>query len=101
MAIEVKWTLYSLEDIDRIAEFISKDSIFYAQVQTERFFQRVKMLETYPKAGRVVEEIGAEDIRELVEGNYRIIYRIISDYRIEVLTVHSSSQLLANNPFQG
>lgn len=101
MAVEVKWTLYSLEDIESIAEFISKDSFFYAQVQTERFFQRTAILETFPMAGRMVPEIGAEDIRELIEGNYRIIYRIINANRVDILTVHHSSRLLSSNPFQG
>jgi hypothetical protein len=40
MAVEVRWTLQTLEYIDLIAEFITKDSHFYAQVQTERFFER-------------------------------------------------------------
>ncbi len=100
MAVEVRWTLYSLEDIENIAEFISKGSLFYAQVQTERFFQRVEILETYPQAGRKVPEINSPDIRELIEGNYRIIYRIINASLVEILTVHPSSRLLMNNPFQ-
>jgi mRNA-degrading endonuclease RelE of RelBE toxin-antitoxin system len=35
-----------------------------------------------------------ENIRELILGNYRIIYRIISEERIDILTVHHSAKLL-------
>jgi toxin ParE1/3/4 len=100
MAVEVRWTLYSLSDIENIAEYISKDSPFYAQVQVQRFFDRAEILETHPNTGRVVPEIGRDDIRELIEGNYRVIYRVISDSRIDILTVHHGSRLLENNPFQ-
>jgi len=33
-------------------------------------------LETYPKSGRQVPEYIRKDIRELIEGNYRLFYKI-------------------------
>jgi plasmid stabilization system protein ParE len=42
----------------------------------------------------VVPEINDESVRELLMGNYRIIYRIISLERIDILTVHHSAKLL-------
>ena len=94
--VEVTWTEQSLLDIDNIAEFIAKDSHKYAQIQ--RFFKQVEILESHPKAGRVVPELGVDKIRELIQGNYRIIYEIISESRISILTVHHSRRLLSNNP---
>ncbi len=99
MALKIKWTTYALEDINSIAEFIAKDSEYYAIVQVERFFQQVLILETHPNAGRRVPEIDRDDIREIIEGNYRIIYKIYSKSHIDILTVHHSSRLLSNNPF--
>jgi toxin ParE1/3/4 len=98
MAAEVRWTLSALEDIENIAEFIAKDSKHWAFIQVEKFFLRSEILETHPLAGRVVPEIGNESIRELIEGNYRIIYSIVSDIRVDILTIHQSHRLLANNP---
>jgi plasmid stabilization system protein ParE len=98
MAVEVNWTSLSLDDIEKIAGFIANDSQYYALLQTERFFERVKLLETQPEIGRIVPEIGSKSIRQLVEGNYRIIYRVISSSRIDILTVHHKSRLLSNNP---
>jgi plasmid stabilization system protein ParE len=46
----------------------------------------------------MVAEIGNEIIRELIEGNYRIIYKIVNDSRIDILTIHHSSRdLLRRN----
>ena len=98
MAVEVKWTSVSLADIENIAGFIAKDSHHYALLQTERFFERVKMLETQPEIGRIVPEIESKSIRQLVEGSYRIIYQVVSSSRIDILTVHHKSRLLSNNP---
>lgn len=98
MAVEVRWTVLAIEDIENIASFIAKDSKHYAILQVERFFQRVKSLEIHPQLGKPVPEIGSKSIRELIEGNYRIIYRIISARRIDVLTVHHQRRLLSNNP---
>lgn len=96
--VEVRWTDQALYDVDNIAEFIAKDSIKYAKIQVERFFDKVIILNTHPRAGRVVPEISEDDLRELIQGNYRIIYQIVSNSQIDILTVHHSRRLLKNNP---
>jgi len=98
MAAEIKWTALSLEDIENIAGFIAKDSEQYALIQTERFFERVRILESHPEFGKIVPEIGSPSVRQLIEGNYRIIYNIISSNRIDILTIHHRSRLLSNSP---
>jgi len=40
----------------------------------------------------VVEEINKIDIREIIEGNYRIIYRIITPSVIHVLMIHHGAR---------
>lgn len=98
MAVEVIWQPQSLEDISKIAEFISRDSAYYATIQTEKFFAKALTLENFPLSGRVVPELGVDDIREMIIGPYRMIYYVVSDSRLEILTVHHSSMLLSNNP---
>ena len=44
--------------------------------------------------GRVVPEIGNENIREIIQGNYRIIYNINNSERIAIITVHHGARLL-------
>ncbi len=46
-----------------------------------------------PELGRIVPERDNESIRELIEGNYRIIYffdKVIDT--IEIITVHHAAQ---------
>ncbi|HSL88600.1 MAG TPA: type II toxin-antitoxin system RelE/ParE family toxin [Ignavibacteriaceae bacterium] len=92
--VEVNWTDQSLDDIQNIAEYIAKDSESYAKIQVQRFFSRIEILYKYPESRRMVPEIGDASIRELIIGNYRIIYHIVNNKRIEILTVHHSRRLL-------
>jgi addiction module RelE/StbE family toxin len=96
--VEIRWTDQALQDINNIAEFISKDSISYAKIQVNLFFEEVETLSQFPERGRVVPELQKKRIRELILGNYRIVYRIISSKRIHILTIHHSRRLLINNP---
>lgn len=95
--VKIRWNEEAIIDIDEIAGFIAEDSVFYAQIQVERFFERVDILKTTPKAGRKMPEANDEKIRELIEGNYRIIYQIKSSSEIEILCVIHGMRLLKNH----
>lgn len=95
--VEIRWTSQSIDDLNNIAEFISKDSPKYARLFIEKIFDRSEILTTHPNSGRIVPEIKDESIRELIFNSYRIIYKLYSK-RIDVLTVHHGSRLLKNSP---
>lgn len=90
----LNWTELSINDLINIAEFISKDSAKYSVIQIKRIRERARLLKTQPFLGRIVPEINNEFVRELILGNYRIIYKIISEERIDILTIHHSAKLL-------
>nr|WP_322624115.1 type II toxin-antitoxin system RelE/ParE family toxin [uncultured Flavobacterium sp.] len=94
---EIKWTDQALYDIENIAEYIAKDSEYYASVQVERFFEATEILHSHPESGRIVPEIKNADIREIILGNYRIIYKIINASLIDILTIHHSSKSMRDN----
>ena len=94
--VTIKWTRRALKDIDGIAEFIALDSYHYAKIQVNRFFDKVNILKNHPHIGRVVPEKNDSDLREIILGNYRIIYKIISSKRIDIITIHHSKRLLKN-----
>ena len=93
---EIRWTLQALDDIEAIANYISRDSTHYAQLFAIKVFDAVKRLETFPESGRTVPEINQKNIREIILGNYRIIYRLKNDCA-EILTVYHSARLLDND----
>lgn len=83
--------------MNNIAEYIAKDSEVYASIQTERFFSTVKVLENQIRTGRIVPEIENESIRELLQGFYRIIYRVVDENQVDILTIHHSRRSIERN----
>lgn len=91
--VNIHWTEASVEDLRLIHDYISKDSRLYADRLIEKIIDRVDQLHRFPKSGRVVPEIDKSEIRELIEGNYRIIYKL-SPSRVFILRIHHSARLL-------
>ena len=94
--VKVIWTESALSDLNDIGEYISKDSVRYAELTVSNLFESSEILETHPKAGKKVPELNNDAFRELIRGSYRIIYNIIDEFRIDILTVHRSSRLLGS-----
>ncbi|MEW6609513.1 MAG: type II toxin-antitoxin system RelE/ParE family toxin [bacterium] len=65
-------TPQSLDDIEAIANFIARDSNYYAKMFTAQVFEAVERLELFPESGRIVPELNRKEIREIILGNYRI-----------------------------
>jgi toxin ParE1/3/4 len=62
------WTLQSADDLENIYEYISRDSVRYARIHIIRIRDRAKILKTYPKSGRIVPEVGDENLRRRKTG---------------------------------
>ena len=92
--VEIKWTDFAIENLNDIGNYIEKDSFRYAEIVVNSLFDSVDILEQHPLAGRVVPEFNNENIRELIRGNYRIVYKVLNKNRVDIITVHHSARLL-------
>ena len=93
--VKIIWTKRSLTDLKSIAEYISQDSVKYASLTIERILDVIVHIENNPRIGRMVPEAGRYDqIREVILGYYRIIYKIKSPQIVHILTIHHSSKKL-------
>ena len=93
MAQTLIWSNEALDDVDRIAEYISKDSPFHAQLVVERLFDLADELPTHPKLGRIVPELADPNVRERFLYSYRLIYEL-TDEAIHVLAAIHGKRLL-------
>ena len=87
------WTRRAIEDVQSIQRFIEQDSPHYARLVGQQLIAAVERLPTFPQSGRVVPEINNPAIREVINGSYRIVYRLIQG-EIHILTVHHAARLL-------
>lgn len=92
--VEIIWTKYVIEEIESIAEYIAKDSLRYAEIVVQRFFDSAELLKTHPRTGRKIPEYNKEGYRQIIVGNYRVIYRIVSVDKIVIITVHHGARKL-------
>ena len=81
-----------------IAEYIALDKPSVAEQWIEDIFTSVERLSDFPESGRIVPEIQRSEIREVVQGNYRVIYKI-QHTEIRVLLVMSYRQRLERSTF--
>ena len=93
----VRWTPQAVEDLGSIRAFIERDSPRYGRAVVQRLFDATERLETFPRSGRVVPELRREAVREIIVGDYRIVYRVESQIPI-ILTVFRSSRLFPVDP---
>ena len=88
MAYQVVWSPRALEDVDTIAEFISRDSPAYAGAVVGKIIETTRNLENFPLSGRVVPEFVDHTLREKLAYSYRIIYRVEAEQVTIVTVVH-------------
>jgi len=98
--VKVRWTDFAIDNLVAIGDFIEQDSFYYAQRVVNYLFDSVNILKQHPRAGRVVPEFNNKTIRELIRGNYRIIYKILNEQNINIVTVHHSARQLHQLPDQ-
>lgn len=94
--VKVIWAERAIDDLTSIAEYSNRYSEKYASFIVSKLFNKVDILKKMPRIGRIVPEKNEENIRELIEGNYRIIYELRGNDRIEIIMVHHASRPLEN-----
>lgn len=94
--MKITWSPLAIERVSEIAEYISLDSPTAASVWVNDIFEEVEILQTFPKVGRNIPEIENKKFRELIFGNYRIVYRL-NEVDISILSVRHCRQILPTN----
>ena len=97
----LRWTERAANDLISIGEHIAADNPTAARTWVEKIRQRAARASSMPRAGRVVPEVARDDVREVFQRTYRIVYRVVDD-GIVVLTVFEGHRLLGKlDPDQG
>lgn len=97
--VQINWTIQAKNDLKNIADYISKDSEKYAKIHVFKIRKLTEVLKTHKYIGKVVREFEDPNVRELVFRNYRIIYKVVSENRMDILTIHHSARDLAKRDF--
>lgn len=92
---ELIWSDHALIELEGVFDYIALDSRLYAQYTVQNIFKAAEILHTFPESGRHLPEFPNLPHRELLIGNYRIIYRYTAEEdSVTVVTVIHGSRLL-------
>jgi len=86
------WSPLALERVAEIAEYIAQDRPRAAEQWVEDIFAAVERLERFPLSGHIVREARRPDVREVLHGSFRILYRV-EETQLSVLTLRHARQL--------
>jgi len=92
--MNVYWTETALDHLDAIHAYIAKDSLEYATRMVDRLTLRSQQIADAPLSGRRVPEYDMDQIREMIEGPYRIIYHIKPDQIDVIAVLHGARNVL-------
>jgi len=82
----VIWSIPARNDLKLIYDYIAKDSRYYATNVVENIVSKAENLDEFPEIGRVVPEIGDENVRELIIYSYRLIYEVVTN-DVQILAI--------------
>ena len=93
---KLRWSKEALEDLVGIGRYVGKDDRAVARRLSRELRGSVERLKEHPLSGRVVPELGRSDVREVIEGSYRLVYQV-EESGVVVLVVFDSHRLF---PFE-
>ena len=98
--MKLQWTETAKNDLISIRRYIAADNAIAAKNWIERLKTKARNIVHSPLAGRKVPELSRDDIREVIEGNYRIVYHVQSK-GVSILTVFESHRLFPTKDVAG
>ena len=93
--MKVRWSRRAVRRLAEVREYISENN----PENAKRFIRSLQksstsQIESFPRSGRKIPEINRDEYREIIYGNYRIMYKI-EEAEIIILTVRNSHQLFS------
>jgi len=93
MARKVIWTEVAWSDLEAAADYIAKDSSYYAAAFVREAREAARSLNYLEERGRIVPEFGEPNIRELFVRSYRLIYQVTEQAVYIIAFIHGARDL--------
>jgi toxin ParE1/3/4 len=90
--VRIIWSDNALTDLRNIHSYIEHDSKKYASKVVKDILDLTRKLELNPSLGRIIPEVLKQNYKELIIGNYRVMFKVISMDEILILAVFHSKR---------
>jgi plasmid stabilization system protein ParE len=81
----------ALNQLEAIRDYLWQTSPDYARRVVERLVNRSEKIAAFPRSGRMVPEYEIDEVRQVIESSYRLVY-LIKEERVEILAVIHTSR---------
>ena len=93
MARKVDWTDPAWDDLAGIAEYIARDSEYYAAAFVQEIKEAAASLSELAERGQIVPELGDPSIRELLVKSYRLVYKVSGNRVVILSLIHGARRI--------
>ncbi len=100
MGHKVTWTESAVIDAEAIAEYIARDSPAYAANFTLKMRVLAESLSRLPNRGRILPEFPCEDLREIIRGNFRLIFQV-KDKNVYIIRIFHGARIINVSDLNG
>jgi plasmid stabilization system protein ParE len=90
--MKLQWSDTAVRDLIAIRRYIAEDKPVSAKTWIERLKSRARNAGHSPWSGCIAPELSNENIREFIEGNYRIVYQVHTNH-VSIVTVFEAHRL--------
>lgn len=90
--MKVNWSPLAISKLESISDYIALDKESAAVNWVNDILDTTDALANQPEMGRAVPELPGKNYRELIIGNYRVIYSIGDS--VNILTIRNCKQIL-------
>jgi len=97
--VEIIFTDHFLERIEECSDYIALDHVPTAIKWAQGVFEHCHKLIEQPDSGRIVPEFRRPELREIIHGNYRLVYEV-KPHQIDMLTIWHTRQMLTDDPYE-
>ena len=98
--VKITWTELAVSDLREIFDFIAKDSQKYASITVDKIYLKVQKLTSSKFMGRIVPEFNSPNLKEVILGNYRIVYLLKNNNSLEILRIYHSARMLTEKDLE-
>jgi plasmid stabilization system protein ParE len=96
--MKVLWTQTAIGHLAAIHHCIAQDSPPYARRMVDRITARISQMDGSPNSGQRVPAHEDPNIRSLIEGPYRVLYKLDAGGVQVLALLHASRELPADLP---
>lgn len=92
----VVWSEQALLDLESVLNYLESQSLALAKRYATAIVRRTDQLERFPLSGGLIDEDDSGTYRQVLQGPYRIIYRVEAE-RVYIVTVHHAARILSGD----